>query len=207
MRAAFFLLLLANLMFLAWARWVDVAPHAEVAAVSDVPQLRLAATPAVPGATLETAECFSLGPFADDAATTTAVGVLAAAGFRPQERLVDADVADGYWVYVPQLRDAAARRRALATLRGAGVRDAAVVTVPDQPDRVSAGVFTEQSRAELRAAQVRFAGLDAVVEARERHVSEHWLDFHVPQGESAPSLSDFGAGPAAQLKLERCAGG
>jgi len=206
MRAAFFLLLLVNLMFFAWARWVDV-PRTEVAAPSDVPQLRLAAATDAPGATLETAECFTLGPFADDPSTATAVGVLAGAGFRPQQRLVDADVADGYWVYVPALRDAAARRRALTTLRGAGVRDAAVVTVPDQSERVSAGVFTDQSRAELRAAQVRFAGLDAVVEARQRHVSEHWLDFHVPQGETVPSLSDFGAGSAAPLKLERCAGG
>jgi hypothetical protein len=207
MREAFYVLLLANGSFFAWAHWVDRAPRAVASSLDDVPELRLV----VPGTTeskVETpSQCFTLGPFTDAVAAATAVGVLTGAGFQPHDRQVDADVADAFLVYVPGLSDAAARRRALATLRSAGVRDAAVVTASDQTDRVSAGVFTQEARAELRAAQVRFAGLDAVVEARQRHISEHWLDFQVHGGAAPPSLSDFGPGPAAQLKLERCAAG
>jgi hypothetical protein len=207
MRAALFILLLANATFFAWAHWVDRAPRAATTAPADVPELRLAVASA-PAATPDTpAQCFSLGPFTDPATSTAAAGTLTAAGFQPHDRLVDADVTDGYWVYVPQLRDAAARRRALATLHAAGVRDAAVVTAPDQSDRVSAGVFTQQGRAELRAAQVRYAGLDAVVEARPHHVSEHWLDFQLRSGAAAPSAGDFAAGSAEPLKLEHCPSG
>jgi hypothetical protein len=219
MRAAFFTLLLMNITFFIWAHWVDVVSVRADVGAAEVPQLQLvpadppsdssAATHATMATQRAPSNCVSIGPFDDDNVSRQAAGILTAAGYHPQDRLTDTDVADGFWVYVPRLSSAAARRRALNTLRAANVRDAAVVSTPDQGERLSAGVFTDQSRAELRAALVRFAGLDAVVEPHQHRVSQHWLDVQLRDGEAAPT-ADLGAGSGAtgaQLKLERCGGG
>ena len=101
---------------------------------------------------------------------------LRARSFEPRERVSAGESADGYWVYIDNLRDPA-RPRACAQAPGrAGVRDAAAMASSGQ---VSVGLFSEQAGAELRAAAVRSAGLEPIIKPRLRPVDEYWFDVEL----------------------------
>ena len=206
----FLLLLLANLMFFGWANWVD-RPAPRSRAASPVPALQLATGSdaaagggAVSGAAAARPACRSLGPFAEEAGARAAGSVLAGRGFKPSARRVDGSVADGYWVYIAAA-DAAGQRRVLRQLARAGVRDAAIVGEETNGGRVSAGVFSEQQGAEERAAAVRGAGLEPVLEERHRSTSAWWLDVPLAAGAAEPRADDAGLGAAgAALQWSDC---
>ena len=201
MRVIFLLLVLANLLFFGWANWVDrPAPRVRAA---PVPALQLApAAPAhaVAGAT----RCRSLGPYADEAGATAAGAVLAGRGVAVRSRHVEATVADGYWVYIAAA-DARQQKQVLQQLARAGVHDAAVVSDATPGSRVSAGIFTEQKGAEERAAAVRAAGLEPVLEARRKTTSAWWLDLTLAAAAADPRVEDAElGGSAAALQLTDC---
>jgi len=200
MRVIFLLLVLANLLFFGWANWVDrPAPRARVA---PVPALQLA--PAEPPAAVAGAtRCRSLGPYADEAGATAAGAVLASRGVAVRARRVESTAADGYWVYIVAA-DPRQQKQVLQRLARAGVRDAAVVG--DAPGgRVSAGLFSEQKGAEERAAAVRGAGLEPVLEARQKTTNAWWLDLTLAVAATDPRVDDAQlGGGAAALQLLGC---
>ncbi|MFO1400672.1 MAG: hypothetical protein U1F30_05575 [Steroidobacteraceae bacterium] len=208
MRVMFLLLLLANLMFFGWANWVD-RPAARVRAANPVPALQLAPGAASGGAAPAAAasapaRCRSLGPWSDEAAANAAGAVLGGRGLQPAVRRVDSSVADGYWVYIAAA-DAAEQRRVLRQLGRAGVRDAAVVGEEAGGGRVSTGVFTDQKGAEERAAAVRRAGLEPVLEERHKSVSAWWLDVPLAAGVAEPRADDAAlAAAGAALQWSDC---
>ncbi len=201
MRALILTLALANLLFFGWSYWID-KPVAGRAALTVAAPLQLApalpAAAAAPAATLSStstpgagsastmARCSSLGPLSDPAAAAVVSTALRARNFSPRERLVQADVADGYWVYVDNLRDPDVRARALKRLARAGVRDAAALASSGQ---VSVGLFSEQTGANLRAAAVRAAGLEPVIEARSHPVKEYWFDVALASDVPPPAVT------------------
>ena len=209
MRALILTLALANLLFFGWSYWID-KPFAGRAAPVTPPPLQFApALPAAPApGPAAASRCSSFGPLTDPAAAAVVNTALRARNFTPRERAVQVDVADGYWVYIDNLRDADVRARALRRLARAGVRDAAALASSGQ---VSVGLFSEQTGANLRAAAVRAAGLEPVVEARSHPVKEYWFDVElasdVPppavtalaQGLNLPTPPAWGACPAAAL--------
>jgi len=217
MRALFFALLLLNLVFFAWAHWIDVP--ARTAGGPVLPALRLvesagdgiraetgAPTSAGP-ATAAPTRCRSIGPFADSTAEAAAADVLNARGLKPRQRTAETQTPNGYWVYILDLKDAAARRRALAQLNGAGLRDAAVVSRLDRTDRLSVGLFSDQRGAVRRAEQVRALGFAPVLEARQHTISEQWLDVAVKAGDPDPRIDELtatGQGATAALKIDDC---
>ena len=199
MRALILTLALANLLFFGWSYWIDkpaagraprtAAPPLQLAPV--LPAVASAGTPSsmsTPGARPAdaAAHCSSLGPLADPAAAAVVSTALQARNFNPRERAVQADIADGYWVYVDNLRDAEVRARALKRLARAGVRDAAALASSGQ---VSVGLFSEQAGANLRAAAVRAAGLEPVIEARSHPVKEYWFDVDLASGVPPPAVT------------------
>jgi hypothetical protein len=216
MRELFFSLLLLNFAFFAWAHWVDVPARATSGAA--LPALRLAASAANGAAAgavaLAPIRCRSIGPFADTAAETAAANVLSARGLKPQPRTAETQTPDGYWVYV-DLKDAAARRRAIDRLNSAGLRDAAVVPQLDQGDRLSVGLFSAQRGAVRRAEQVRDLGFAPVLETHQHAVSEQWLDIALKAGDPDPRVEELTATgqsataaaqskKAAALKIDDC---
>jgi hypothetical protein len=192
-RALFLTLALANLLFFGWSHWVD-KPVAGRAVHSSAAPLQLVA--AAPGAATTNAamssstaaRCSSFGPLTDPAAAAVVSTALRARNFTPRERSVQADVTDGYWVYIDDLRDADARARALRRLARAGVRDAAALAGSGQ---VSVGLFNEQAGANLRAAAVRSAGLEPVIEARSHPVKEYWFDVQLPNDVPPPAVGSL----------------
>ncbi len=191
MRALILTLALANLLFFGWSYWID-KPVAGRAAQIAAPPLQFAtASPAAAAASTATlsstaARCSTLGPLADPAAAAVVSTALRARNFSPRERMVQADLADGYWVYVDNLRDPDARARALRRLARAGVRDAAALASSGQ---VSVGLFSEQTGANLRAAAVRAAGLEPVIEARSHPVKEYWFDVELANDVPPPAVA------------------
>ena len=218
MRLIFAALLLLNIAFFAWARWIDTPTHgsAPVAADADIPSLQLvragapsgqasgastaaviSTAPATASATIAPSRCRSLGPFADAATASAVAQRLQARGWTARERNVDSATPDGYWVYVGYLRDAAAQRRMLASLNAAGIRDAAVMTEPEQSDRVSVGVFADQAHAVRRAEQVRALGFKPTLQVHQRTLTQRWLDVELKVGDSDPSPQELLQGVAS----------
>ena len=209
MRALLYGLVLVNVLFFGWAHWVDTPlPGAHQPA----PLPAAGAPPASTGASAGTAvqasagtgtgtgtgagataasHCAALGPLTvagDSAALKTA---LQARGIRATERQVSAQVTEGYWVYIDKLNDAASRTRALQRLGRAGVRDAAALADSGQ---VSVGLFSEQAGADKRAAAVRAAGFEPVIEARKQDALQYWLDVNPPADVPLPAVTALVAG-------------
>jgi hypothetical protein len=180
-RNLFIALLFVNLAFLGWSHWVaqprDAAAVAKAPAVPTLELVKL--TPANPATATR---CRTIGPFADAAAVAAATDAMHAHGWQPRDRSVDTSVADGYWVYIPELT-AAAQRVALARLNAAGIHDAASMTQPEQSDRVSVGFFSDQTHAVRRAEQVRELGFKPVLDLHQKTVSVHWLDLDLRTSE------------------------
>jgi hypothetical protein len=162
---------------------LDAAAGTTAAAATAAP----AASAAADG-TAGSTRCSSFGPLTDPAAAAVVSTALRARNFTPRERSVQADVADGYWVYIDNLRDPEVRARALRRLARAGVRDAAALAASGQ---VSVGLFNEQAGANLRAAAVRSAGLEPVIEARSHPVKEYWFDVELPGGVPPPAVGSL----------------
>jgi len=146
-RTAAFALVFVNLVFMAWAHWIDVPLEPPVNQVdARLPRLVLAGeAPARTPPALKTAvpqaqpapgeatsaalapaakRCVSVGPFNDGAQVTRAGSLLQERGFTPQQRSEDGDVRDGYWVYVAGIKSAADETRVLRSLQDAGISDA-----------------------------------------------------------------------------------
>jgi hypothetical protein len=187
-RNLFFLLLVLNLVFFGWSRLIDRPRDASVASArsSAVPALELTAVPAKAAAPAEpSTHCRSVGPFADAAAAAATVDALRTRGLQPRSRSVDTTAPDGYWVYVEDLKDAAARRKVLATLNAAGMKDAAAMA--DESERVSVGVFTDQRHAVKRAEQVAELGIKPVLSVHQRTISNAWIDVDMKPNDADPA--------------------
>jgi hypothetical protein len=196
-RNLFFALLVANLIFFGWSRWVDRPRDAALAAApaTSVPSLELSTLPP-PAPSPAPSHCRSIGPFADAAAAAATVDALHGQGLQSRQRDVESSVPDGYWVYVDDLKDAAARRKVITTLNAAGMRDAAAM--PDESARVSVGVFSDQRHAVHRAEQVQELGFRPVLSVHQRPVSTLWLDVDLKPGAPDPSIPPSAADTSAK---------
>jgi hypothetical protein len=191
MRALVLTLVAVNVLFFCWAHWIDQplgvrAANASVTALQLAPPLSKAAL-----AAKTAARCSSFGPLTGKEAASSVQTALRARSFNPRERTVRGELADGYWVYIDNLRDPQARARALKKLARAGVRDAAALPTNGQ---VSVGLFSEQSGAELRATAVRGAGLDPIIKPRMQTVDQYWYDVDATSDMPLPATATLTAG-------------
>jgi hypothetical protein len=210
------LLLLANLLFLAWGRWV--APR-EGAAISQPPDAAVAAlhpirlrgepgpapdSPAGPAASLLAATCVSVGPYAEPAQAAVAAAELTRLGFSARQRSGTDDVRVGTWVHVADLATPVDARNALAALRAAGLDEASLVTDPaaGEAEIVSVGVYADPGRATEAADRVRQAGFAVATSERRRMQDVIWLDVDREANGSLPALEALPAPPAGALPLE-----
>jgi len=155
--------------------------------------------------------CRSIGPFEDASASTAAADKLKAHGLTPRDRTAETSNPNVYWVYIGELT-ADAQRRAIQTLSAAGIKDAAPMTQPEQSDRISVGVFSDQAHAVKRAEQVRSLGLKPTLGIRQRTINAHWLDFDIKATDADPQPGELlgpngkpavGLGP---VKIADCPG-
>jgi hypothetical protein len=214
LRVLFLLLLLANLLFLAWTRWVVPVTPATINAPApggrELQPIRLraeapnaTATPAVdsPGAGLR-ADCVSVGPFIDPAHAAAANAQLERLGFTSRRRVSQDEVRIGYWVRVPNLATPADATNALATLQAAGLGDAYVLAGGEPDNTVSVGVYSDPRRAAEVSARVQKAGFTAETSDRLRLLEVLWLDIDRQANGSLPSLESLGTPPEGGLPYD-----
>jgi hypothetical protein len=217
-RVLFLLLLLANLLFLAWTRWVD-APARSIAApassgtAQQLQPIRLSGEPASDGAVagpgesagtpaLLAASCVSVGPFIDPVHAGAAAAQLERLGFTSRRRVALDDVRVGSWVYVSDLATPADAAITLAALQAAGFTDATIVTDEGPGNIVSVGVYADPARATETAAAVARAGFTPSTSDRRRALEVLWLDVDRQANGGLPALDALGAPPAGALPYD-----
>lgn len=217
MRALFLLLLLANLLFVAWTRWV--APPATAVGratpVSANPQairlLReapLARELASDGATPDTADslalvCVSAGPYVDRASAERAAARLSRLGFASRSRPAREEIRVGQWVRLENLATPEDAANALGVIRSAGIADAYVIAEEGTGTIISLGVFADEARARQAVTIARMAGFEPQVVDRLRPADVFWLDIDRRANAGLPALEELqGRGPADSPPLE-----
>jgi SPOR domain len=211
-RAVFFLLVFANLAFLAWAEWIDApqpAPPNE--AYARLPRLKLIneqpADDARPssGAARKTAlevappsptfRCLSVGPFEDQAGANRGVSQLREKGFTPRQRAEKGEISNGFWVYIGGLKTDGEVAQVLRTLEQGHVEDAHPMSDTGGDVRqVSVGIFSERERADRRAESVQKLGLHPEVAEHKLPATLFWMDVDLPAGAAVPTAQDIPAG-------------
>jgi hypothetical protein len=202
-RVPFLILLLANILFLAWSFWVATPAASEgPPAPAAKPQgLRLATEPAVaavsgvtdtPRATVSAgASCVSFGPFPDAATLAATAARLERLGYRARTRAATEDIPTGQWVSVTGLATPEDAAHALTALRSVGLADAYVATDSTPATTISVGVFNLPGRADEVAETVRQAGLEPRISVRTRPTDVTWLDVDRSANEGLPDVSDL----------------
>jgi hypothetical protein len=205
-RVVFFLLLVANLAFLGWARLVDApqpAPTNE--AYAKLPRLKLVnelpsdeARPSSGNArktalevTPETPRCLSIGPFDDQAKAMSGASKLREKGLTPRQRVEKGEISKGFWVFIGGLKTDGDVATVLRTLEQSHVEDAHVMSDAGDAHQVSVGLFSERDRADRRAESVQKLGLQPEVAERKLPATVFWMDVDLPVGGDAPSSQDL----------------
>jgi cell division protein FtsN len=225
MRTLALFFLAANLLYFAWAKWIDVselsAPSAHREQV-DVPKIVLASerpkTSSIPPSITQAplaneptptpnepkteASCVSVGPFQDLPAAAQAVATLRDNGFESRQRFEQGELWVGYWLTIQDIKTREAADKAITALKEHGIADAYVISGSDPPNLVSLGVFKEQERAQRLMQQVKTLGLNAQISNRTRTGSVYWLDVPLGQTDKRFDLSLLGAEPGKILRLE-----
>lgn len=204
MRNLFLILLLANLLLLGWALWVDPEPPlvTQSAGANELAiygQLNPRASAGV-GAGETSSQCVYIGPVPDGDAAQQLSATLAERGIKAEPIMRDGRVWLGHWVQVQGFTGKDQAEATRQRLLGAGLPDAYVmqdglVTV------VSLGVFREEDRAKTVIEAARRAGITAVMKERVRNAPEYWLVSGPTSGQQAV-LRDLAIGYDRILRAE-----
>jgi hypothetical protein len=227
-RAVFLILLVANLLFLAWARWIDTPSDAGAQDVlSRLPRLQLV-TESPPGTRPTSANlipaaaqkvalrapeaeaevpvtCASVGPFNDIARAARAAGLLTQRGFHLQQRAEEGETIEGYWVFVGDLQSDDEVSQVVERLDKSGFADAHVMKNFSTNRRISVGMFSTRERAEKRAAAVKAMGLEPEVGERKFPGTVYWVDVALTSRAQKPPpeylFADIGH---AKVQMQPC---
>ena len=180
MRKVFLILVLANLLLLAWHFWVDSAPQAPP--INEPGGLvlfgpdggRTAGKPVASQTGAPSGNCFRLGPLANAAATQQAGEQLAARGIDATPIARDAQIWLGHWVQIAGFASAKDAEAARQRLVAGGLADAYLMQDGTQP-MLSLGVFRERSRADRVASTAGSLGFQVAMRDRYRPTVEQWL--------------------------------
>ena len=234
MRNVFLALLTANLLFLAWAKWVDSPPEAgSQDALSRLPRLQLVSeAPPGPKPTpaSETSEptevsptsalaekvklratdaaktCTSVGPFNDITSAARVAGLLSNRGFPLVQRAEEGETIEGYWVFVGGMQSEDDVKGVVERLEKNGFTDAHIMMKSASANRrVSVGMFTSRDRAEKRAAAVKRMGLEAEVGERKFPGTVYWVDVTLKKGvQTLPPEYAFAELGQAKVGIQPC---
>ncbi len=215
MRNAFLALLVVNLVYLAWAAWVDQPKPPPVnEAIAKLPRLKLISElppeqrPATNTRTAmnDSQACLSVGPFPDIPNAALAAARLEAKGFKPRQRAEAADTTSGFWVYVGGLKSDVEADRVRVNLEKSGIKDALVMPpTADAGRRVSLGLFSDRARAEQRAASVKRMGFKAEVAEHKLPGTIYWIDLSPHPGMTTVPIQDlFAEGVGARIAVQAC---
>ena len=206
MRNIALVLLLSNLLLLAWQRWV-VPPeplHETLALTQDYSDLvympRLGSIPAddpilgaIPLTPDSVVRCLRIGPFGRESDALRVGDELESRGVAVQQFSEQGDIWVGHWVTVKDLGTLDDTRKTLARLAANGMQDAYVVT--DGEPIISLGVFRKRASVDIVAGKARALGFVVDTTDRLRPGTNYWLDTQLTGTEALPLrriLQDMG---------------
>ena len=211
MRALFLLLLLANILFLAWARWIAPPPRLEGHATpsstgpGEIRLLReapVAKEPARDPLQGEGVTCVSAGPYLDRDQADRAAGRLAAQGFTSRLREARDDVWVGQWVRIEDLATPEDAANALAAVHAAGIADAYVLRDEAPGSVISLGIFESPERVAQVEGIARDAGFTPRTVDRFRAADVFWLDIDRRANAGLPEQGVLQGGEESRGRLE-----
>lgn len=224
-RALIVLLIVLNVGVAAW--WIsrpEPSPPALPAQPEGVPKLQLLsesgktaapplaqapapAAPPLPTAVaaaepVTSAQCFSVGPFADQAAANLAATRVGNQITHSNPREVPGKAAQGYNVTLPPQADREAAQALAQRIGAAGFDDYLVVNSGAQANGIALGRYRSREGAERRQAALRAAGFDAQLQPiGNEGAAQWWLDVAAAAGVTASRLRS-GAGAAQSRSLD-----
>jgi SPOR domain len=207
MRALFFLLLLANVAFFAYAYFAGPpGPRDPGAGARQIQPERIRLlTPeqaAASAARAASRACFEWGAVSGgDAARATAALEAVAQSAKVVERRVDE--AAGWWVYIPPLGSRQAANQRFAELRKQGVDDVSLLPEDSRfAEAVSLGVFSNEEAAAKRLDAVRKKNVvGAVMGPRESAAAKIFLQVRDVPRDLRPRIAELAAGfPGTEVR-------
>jgi hypothetical protein len=212
----FFALLFLNLVYFAWAHWIDAPrPPPVNEAIAHLPQLMARELPPAgrpPGhgtqktALNDTTGCRSVGPFVDPASSAQAAALLKAKGFDPRQRAEQGQVAVGYWVYVGRLASQAEADRALVTLERNVIKDALVMPETDDTGRhFLTGVLQRALPRRAPRSGAPTGGTQPQIAESKLPDTLYWVDLTPPPGmNTVPLQGLFADGVSSRIAVQPC---
>jgi hypothetical protein len=201
LRAALFVLILINLAFFAWSKWLAPAestlPQSQKV---DAPRLQLASETATVTAA---GGCVTVGPFVSNELAARARQTLSDSGYASLPREVTTSTVDGYWVFLESPPTEAGERRLLDRLHKGGITDAQAMGELGAERRISLGIFSDEAHAAAQSERVAKLQLLPQIEAREKPSTSIWLDLSLKSGAPPLEGQKFQAGDA-ELEFKPC---
>ncbi len=207
MRNILLALLLANILYFMYDRYVEAPPELGIAVVDESslgPELKLSEAPSpvetdgevnegeisqpVELAAMVGRSCVTVGPFK---AASDAEGALAdfiADDFSAVIRSTDGQVFVGHWVQIRNIADRSSGNQMIDALREGGLGDAYLVETEEEGLKISLGLFGEMPRAERIELQAKSLGLPADIVPRMRDATVFFVDLGLPPGRGAGSI-------------------
>lgn len=207
MKNLLLLLILANILYFTWERFVEKPAESGVAVVDESalgPPLDVSSNPmfaaansvgAVLGsgkpsdlAALVGRSCVTIGPFKTGAEADGALVIYEAEGMRSSVRTTQGQVFVGHWVQIRDIPDKAAGNVMLDKLREGGLGEAYLVKDGDTSYKISLGLFGEMPRAERIELQAKSMDLPASISPRMREATVFFVDIGLPPGRGASAI-------------------
>lgn len=207
MRNLLMLLVLANVLYWMWGRFVEEPPETGIVVVDETdlgPPLKLkrstvAEAAASVGAVLGTGKpsdlaavvgrsCVSIGPLKTSADADTVLAEYRADGMRASMRTTEGQVFVGHWVQIRNIPSREEGNAILQKLAAGGLGDAYLVPTDDEGLKISLGLFGEKSRAERIELQAKSMDLQADITPRMRDATVFFVDIGLSPGKGAGEM-------------------
>jgi hypothetical protein len=209
MRNLLMLLVLANILYYMWGRFVAdpeqtgivIVDEAELGPPLKVSSIDVAEAATSVGAVLGSGRpsdlaavvgrsCVTIGPFKTYAEADGALADYAGDGMRASVRTTQGQVFVGHWVQIRNIADQATGNVMIEKLRAGGLGDAYIVPTDDEGLKISLGLFGELSRAERVELQAKSLGLPADISPRTRDATVFYVDIGLPPGRGANAMME-----------------
>ena len=201
------LLVLANVLYYMWGRFVEdpepagvvIVDEADLGPPLNVSSSSIAEAAASVGAVLGSGKpsdlaavvgrsCVSIGPFKTNADASGALAEYEAQGMRASVRTTQGQVFVGHWVQIRNIPDRETGNAMLEKLRAGGLVDAYLVPTEEEGLKISLGLFGEMSRAERIELQAKSLDLPADITPRMRDATVFFVDIGLPPGKGAGAM-------------------
>lgn len=206
MRNLIFLLILANVLYFLWDRFVADPEETGVAIVEEDalgPPLAIARNPvaeasASVGAVLGSGQTSDLAAvvgrscvsifFKTKADADTAIARFRSEGMLTDLRSTQGQVFVGNWVQIRNIPDLKSGAAMVEKLQSGGLSDAYLMDDEGGKFKISLGLFGEVSRAEKVELQAKSLGLPADITPRMRDATVYYVDIALPPGKGAGAM-------------------